>query len=78
MPFHDRPFLVRTWTYAAEDVPDEPVGFAAWLDERWTEVDAWVDEHTSGPGWIRPGEGGDLRPARMGPGPDPIERGGGR
>ncbi len=52
MPFHGRPFLVRTWTYPADDVPDEPVAFASWLDARWTEVDAWVEEHTRGPGWI--------------------------
>jgi 1-acyl-sn-glycerol-3-phosphate acyltransferase len=54
MPFHGRPFLVKTWTYAASDVPAEPVAFAAWLDERWSEVDAWVEEHTSGPGWLAP------------------------
>ncbi|MBM6403426.1 1-acyl-sn-glycerol-3-phosphate acyltransferase [Phycicoccus sp. CSK15P-2] len=42
MPFFDRPMLVRTWTYRAADVPDEPVAFAAWLDERWSEVDSWV------------------------------------
>ena len=26
IPFTDRPFLVRTQTYAASDVPDEPAG----------------------------------------------------
>ncbi len=48
LPFHGRPFLVRPWTWAAADVPDEPVAFAAWLDARWGEVDAWVAEHTTG------------------------------
>jgi 1-acyl-sn-glycerol-3-phosphate acyltransferase len=74
MPFHDRPFLVKTWTYASDDVPDEPVAFAAWLDDRWREVDAWVDEHTRGPGWIAPGDGPPLPPARYGAGPDPTVR----
>jgi 1-acyl-sn-glycerol-3-phosphate acyltransferase len=66
MPFHGRPFLVRTWTYAAEDVPDEPVAFASWLDARWTEVDAWVEEHTRGPGWIPPGGGEPVPPGGNG------------
>lgn len=47
LPFTDRPFRVKTWTYAADTVPMEPVAFAAWLDERWGEVDAWVEENTS-------------------------------
>ncbi len=78
MPFHDRPFLVRTWTYAAEEVPDDHEGFAAWLDERWVEVDAWVDEHTSPPGWVRPGTGATPPTARLGTGPDARDRGGAR
>jgi hypothetical protein len=45
MPFHDRPFVVRTWTYAADTVPTEPEAFEVWLNERWTEVDVWVTEH---------------------------------
>ena len=47
LPFHDRPFRVRTWTYAADTVPLEPVAFARWLDERWGEVDAWVEENAA-------------------------------
>jgi 1-acyl-sn-glycerol-3-phosphate acyltransferase len=74
MPFHDRPFLVRTWTYAAQDVPDEPVAFAAWLDARWVEVDAWVDAHTRGPGWIRPGEGRAVPTRREGSAEDHVEQ----
>jgi hypothetical protein len=74
MPFHDRPFLVRTWTYAAQDVPHEPVAFAAWLDARWVEVDAWVDAHTRGPGWIRPGEGRAVPTRREGTAEDHVER----
>ena len=50
MPFRDRPFLVRTWTWRAEDVPHEPVAFATWLDDRWVEVDAWVTAHTTDTG----------------------------
>ena len=42
IPFTDRPFLVRTQTYAASDVPDEPAGIERWLDEHWTEIDQWV------------------------------------
>lgn len=42
LPFTDRPFVVKTWTYAASDVPDGEQAFGAWLDARWGEVDAWV------------------------------------
>ena len=45
LPFHDRPFVVRTWTYAADTVPTEPVAFEQWLGDRWDEVDQWVTEH---------------------------------
>ena len=45
LPFTDRPFVVRTWTYAADTVPSEPEAFEEWLNERWTEVDIWVTEH---------------------------------
>ncbi len=71
MPFHDRPFLVKTWTYAAETVPGEPAAFAAWLEDRWAEVDAWVREHTSEPGQVPPGGGTPVPSARHGAGPDP-------
>ncbi len=37
--------LVRTTTYPAGDVPRDPDEVATWLDERWTEVDAWVESH---------------------------------
>ena len=47
LPFHDRPFLVKTWTYAADTVPLEPEAFEVWLHERWDEVDAWVEEHAA-------------------------------
>ncbi|MBT9255500.1 1-acyl-sn-glycerol-3-phosphate acyltransferase [Phycicoccus sp. MAQZ13P-2] len=50
MPFRDRPFLVRTWTWRSEDVPSDPIAFAAWLDARWDEVDAWVTAHTDAGG----------------------------
>ena len=42
IPFTDRPFLVRTHTYAASDVPDDAPAIEEWLDERWTEIDEWV------------------------------------
>jgi len=64
LPFTDRPFLVKTWTYAAADVPLEQEAFTRWLDERWGEVDAWVDEQTA------PYESGE-RPAHE-PGPDEV------
>jgi 1-acyl-sn-glycerol-3-phosphate acyltransferase len=64
LPFTGRPFLVKTWTYAAADVPLEPEAFAAWLDERWSEVDAWVEAHAAPylPGHSPPHE----------PGPDEV------
>lgn len=34
---------MKTWTYAADTVPLEPAAFAVWLDEHWSEVDAWVE-----------------------------------
>ncbi len=48
LPFHDRPFLVRTWTYAAADVPHEPAAIERWLDERWLEIDGWISRHEGG------------------------------
>lgn len=71
LPFTHRPFLVKTWTYAADTVPDDPEAFATWLDERWGEVDAWVTEHTSGPGFAT---ADPARPAGRGVGPDPVDR----
>lgn len=47
LPFTDRPFRVKTWTYAADTVPLEPAAFARWLDDRWGEVDAWVEENAA-------------------------------
>ena len=47
LPFDDRPFLVKTWTYAAADVPLEAEAFGRWLDDRWGEVDAWVEENAA-------------------------------
>jgi 1-acyl-sn-glycerol-3-phosphate acyltransferase len=47
LPFDDRPFLVKTWTYAADTVPLDPEEFGEWLDDRWTEVDAWVGENAA-------------------------------
>ncbi|HEU5241668.1 MAG TPA: 1-acyl-sn-glycerol-3-phosphate acyltransferase [Ornithinibacter sp.] len=47
LPFTDRPLLVKTWTYAAADVPLEAEAFAAWLDARWGEVDAWVEANAA-------------------------------
>ncbi|CCH78459.1 conserved exported hypothetical protein [Nostocoides japonicum T1-X7] len=39
------PFLVRTWTYAASELPTGEAAIAAWLEEHWDEVDAWISEH---------------------------------
>ena len=47
LPFDDRPLLVKTWTYAAATVPLEAEAFARWLDERWSEVDAWVEQNAA-------------------------------
>lgn len=45
IPFTDRPFLVRTHTYSAGEVPDDPAGIEQWLDAHWTEIDEWVSTH---------------------------------
>ncbi len=55
VPFTDRPFLVKTWTYAAGSLPGDAPGIAAWLEAQWVEVDEWVganspDPTTRGPG----------------------------
>ena len=42
IPF-DRPFLVHTWTYAADTVPRDPAAIEEWLTQRWAEIDAWVE-----------------------------------
>ncbi|MEI2776613.1 MAG: 1-acyl-sn-glycerol-3-phosphate acyltransferase [Tetrasphaera sp.] len=42
IPF-EHPFLVHTWTYAAESVPRDPAAIEAWLAQRWTEIDTWVE-----------------------------------
>lgn len=47
VPFQNRPLEIKTWTYAAADVPDEEVAFTAWLEDRWVEVDAWIAEQKS-------------------------------
>ena len=39
------PFLVRTWTYDAAELPREPEADARWLEEHWDEVDEWVSQH---------------------------------
>lgn len=44
IPF-EQAFLVRTWTYAAEDVPRDAAEIETWLDARWAQIDAWVSEH---------------------------------
>jgi 1-acyl-sn-glycerol-3-phosphate acyltransferase len=42
IPFTDRPFLVRTHTYAAAQVPDDAADIEAWLQDQWSDIDAWV------------------------------------
>lgn len=44
VPF-EVPFLVRTWTYEASELPTEPEQVAGWLEEHWDDVDAWVSTH---------------------------------
>ncbi len=39
------PFLVRTWTYDASELPTGEAEIATWLEEHWDEVDAWISEH---------------------------------
>lgn len=46
VPFDKRPFLVRAWTYGADEVPRSPEAFGTWLDEHWTMIDHWVEEHS--------------------------------
>lgn len=45
VPFRDRPFLVRTWTFAAAELPHDPAAIEAWLEAQWVEVDAWISAH---------------------------------
>ena len=48
LPFDDRPFLVKTWTYAAAHrAARGRAPSPRWLDERWGEVDAWVEENAA-------------------------------
>ncbi|HYN29851.1 MAG TPA: META domain-containing protein [Dermatophilaceae bacterium] len=70
VPFTGRPFLVKTWTYAASTLPHDPDGIAQWLDEHWAEVDTWVEEQYAATGPLgRLGEGAGGRPnARSGSG----------
>lgn len=46
LPFTGRPFLVRAWTCAADEVPREPEAFGTWLDDHWTSIDRWVETHS--------------------------------
>ncbi len=46
IPFDDRPFLVRAWTYDASDVPRSPEPFETWLDEHWSVMDEWIETHS--------------------------------
>lgn len=39
-----RRIRVRCWRHAAREVPRERAAATAWLDARWLELDAWVDE----------------------------------
>ena len=45
IPFHNRPFLVRTWTYAAADLPRDLVAIENWLSEQWQVIDEWIGGH---------------------------------
>jgi 1-acyl-sn-glycerol-3-phosphate acyltransferase len=65
VPFTRRPFLVKAWTYAADELPDDESGIAAWIEQQWDEVDTWVGEHSPDP--ATRGEG-------TGPGASGVER----
>ena len=62
VPFTDRPFLVKTWTYAAHSLPDDEAGIGAWLEEHWGEVDAWIGESSPDPQTRDGGRPGRGRP----------------
>ncbi len=49
VPFDGRPFLVKTWTYAAAEIPDDAAGIAAWVEEKWDDVDAWIGKNSPDP-----------------------------
>lgn len=51
IPFTGRPFLVRTWTYAAEELPTDADEVSAWLDRKWVELDEWIAELREA--WLR-------------------------
>jgi len=66
VPFGDRPFLVKTWTYAAADLPEGGPAVAAWIEQRWDEVDRWIGENSPDPKTRRAGttgEAGAVEPA---------------
>ena len=48
VPFRNR-LLFRGITHRSEDVPTAPDEVAAWLDDEWDEVNAWVDSHKRAP-----------------------------
>lgn len=46
LPIH-RDLVVRTSLVAAADVPRDHGGLSGWLDEAWSQVDAWVERHST-------------------------------
>ena len=46
VPFTNR-LLLRGTTHRSEDVPTDPDEVAAWLDDRWGEVNDWVGTHVT-------------------------------
>ena len=43
LPFTD-PIIVRIWRHDRSTIPADPAGRIDWLYDRWTDLDAWIDE----------------------------------
>jgi 1-acyl-sn-glycerol-3-phosphate acyltransferase len=50
---------VRFWRYPRAQVPSDPVACAAWLDERWGDMDRWIADQLASPAMA------DARPLRQ-------------
>lgn len=45
IPLHDHPFLIRAWTFGADERPSDPAEVEEWLDAQWAVVNEWVATH---------------------------------
>jgi 1-acyl-sn-glycerol-3-phosphate acyltransferase len=43
LPLRDRPMRIRWWLYPAASVPRDEESARHWLEQRWSQVHAWID-----------------------------------